>query len=349
MTDESPTQDTKKGLIGLENLGNTCYLNAVLQCLRYVADLTVFFHRHSDSWIHKEENSKTNLCNAYKDLIVSIWSATGGGHMRPAGFLYHYRNSLKGTAVEHMIAPLPHDSHEALVFLLDQFHEGMKKPLNIEVTADESNVAYKALMAWKDQIAPNYSPIVDYFFGLMEVSVTCKECSNVSCRYEAFNMLKIGFPESKNATLQECMDYEFKGEALDEYQCDKCAAEKKSRGPAIIQRRIWKLPQNLIIVLKRFNYDGTKCHAQFNADSSNIFDPWFAKNSPESSRTSTYTLQAIVDHHGSANGGHYTAQVKNPITSNWNIYDDESVRTIQEGTKAMMGSMNYILFYKKHT
>lgn len=343
MTHDNP----KKGQIGLANLGNTCYLNAVLQCLRHVPDLTVFFHKHSESWIHEGDAADATLCRAYKDLVGSMWSSVGPAYLKPAGFIHRFRSALKGTAVEHMIAPLPHDSHEALVFLLDQLHEGMKKPLDLNIAAEPGTPVYKALIAWKEQVAPNYSPIVDYFFGLMEVSVTCSQCKVVSCRYEPFNMLKVGLPNSKEVTLEECIDYEFKGEDLDEYQCEPCSAEKKPRGPAIIQRRIWRLPQNLIVVLKRFNYNGTKCHANFTTDPVQKFEKWFAYESPESSRIADYSLQSIIDHHGTANGGHYTAQVRSPITGDWMVYDDESTTVIRDGTKAHLGSMNYILFYRK--
>lgn len=341
--------DPKKGEIGLANLGNTCYLNAILQCLRHVPDLTVFFYKHSDSWIHPGDDKDALLCKAYKDLVGTMWSSLGPAYMKPAGFIHKFRLALKGTAVEHMIAPHPHDSHEALVFLLDQLHEGMKKPLELNITAEPGTPPYKALMAWKDQIAPNYSPIVDYFFGLMEVSVTCSQCKAVSCRYEPFNMLKVGFPEGKMASLEDCINYEFKGEHLDEYHCDPCAAEKKSRGPAVIQRKIWRLPQNLIVVLKRFNHNGSKCHANFTADSVQKFTEWFANESPESSKMADYTLQSIVDHHGHSNGGHYTAQVKSPVTGSWMMYDDETASMIQNGEKAHMGPMNYVLFYRKQS
>ena len=340
-------QDPKKGQIGLANLGNTCYLNAILQCLRHVTDLTVFFHKHSSEWIHEGSAKDATLCKAYKDLIAALWSATAPGYLKPAGFIHHFRSALKGTSVEHMIAPRPHDGHEALVFLLDQLHEGMKKPLTINITASENDPAYKALMSWKEQVAPEYSPIVDYFFGLMEVSVTCSQCKAVSCRYEPFNMLKVGFPDPKSATLEQCIDYEFKGEPLDEYHCEPCAAEKKARGPAVIQRRIWRLPQNLIVVLKRFNHNGSKCQANFTASATQGFEKWFADASPESSRHATYSLQSIVDHHGVANGGHYTAQVRSPITTKWMMFDDETAAMIREGVDPHFGSMNYILFYKK--
>ena len=349
------SDNPKKGHIGIANLGNTCYLNSMLQCLRHVPDLTVFFHKHSEGFIHEGDAKDATLCRAYKELIEGLWSGVAPGYIRPAGFLHHFRKSLEGTAVEHMIAPVAHDSHEALVFLLDQLHEGMKRPLQMNISATEDSPSYKALMAWKEQIAPQYSPIIDYFFGLMEVSVTCKGCGSISCRYEPFNMLKVGFPESQNVTLEECLDYEFKAEEIDEYECNKCSPtppansnlSKPKRHPGSIQRNIWRLPQNLIIVLKRFNPNGSKCNTNFTTEATQTFQKWFANKSPEPSHTASYSLQSVVDHHGSTRGGHYVAQIKSPTTSEWNLYDDETVNKIQDGSKPFLGSMSYILFYHK--
>lgn len=350
------TTDSKRGQIGLANLGNTCYLNAAIQALRHVPDLTVFFNKYSSPWIHSGDNPEAVLCRAYKELINDLWSGTGTGYLKPAGFLHYFRESLKSCPTyEHMITSEAHDSGEALVFLLDQLHEGMKKPLNINVVAKEDSPAFKALMTWKKDVAPNYSPIVDYFFGLMEVSVTCKQCSSVSCRYEPFNMLKVGFPDKKTSTLEQCIDYEFQPEEIDEYQCDKCSPDvpsnsptpKAKRPPGSVQRRIWRLPQNLIIILKRFNPNGSKCHANFSADPAQKFTRWFSEKSPESSKLASFNLQSVVDHHGSANGGHYVAQVKSPLTGRWNMYDDENVRTIRDGSQAFLGEPSYILFFRK--
>ena len=352
------SDNPKKGQLGLVNLGNTCYLNAALQCLRHVPDLTVFFHKHSDTWIHDGTSAESTLCKAYKELVTGLWSQVGPAAMRPAGFLHYFRTSLKECPTyEHMITPQAHDSGEALTFLLDQLHEGMRKPLKINVIAEETSPTYKALMAWKEQVAPKYSPIVDYFFGLMEVSITCKGCSKVRCRYEPFNMLKVGFEDQKGSTLENCMDYEFKPEEIDEYQCDDCSPDvpkdsptpKAKRPPGFVQRKIWRLPQNLIVILKRFNPDRTKCHADFSADPVQKFSKWFSEESPELSKTADYTLQSVVDHHGSANGGHYVAQVKSPITGKWNVYDDDNVSMMKDGSQVFLGRPSYILFFRKNS
>lgn len=347
--------ESKKGQIGLQNLGNTCYLNSLLQCLRHVPDLTVFLNKHSDSWIHETESKQVNLCKAYRTLIQDMWAGKPPSYLRPEGFLFHFRKALEGTMFDHMIEPRQHDAHEGLIFLIDQLHEAMVRPLRINVIAAESSVVYGALTAWKERVAPKYSPIVDYFWGLMQVSVTCEGCKNVSCRYEEFAELQVEFPDNKAATLEECMDHQFKGEQIDEYQCSNCSPDppkgsdspKPKRHPAVIQRRIWKLPLNLILVLKRFNPNGSKCHADFKSDPTQVFEKWFAKESPEVSKKSEYAVQSIVNHHGSAGGGHYNAQVKSPESGEWNVFDDESVGRFMDGKNPIFGAMNYILFFRK--
>ena len=344
-----------KGQLGLVNLGNTCYLNSLLQCLRHVPDLTVFFHKHSEQWIHTTETKEVELSKAYRTLLEDIWSASPPGCLRPAGFVHSFREvAKKDPRFEHLAAGGQQDAQEALIFLLDMLHESMRKPLNINVMAEETSPCYGALMAWKERVAPRYSPIVDYFFGLMEVTVTCKGCGFKSCKYEEFSELILQFPENKDATLVECMNKQFEGEEIDEYQCIKCSPEspvkdspKPKRYPGSIQRRFWRLPQNLNIMLKRFNWNGSKCNANFTTEQTQVFSPWFSDKSPEVSKEAKYTVHSIVDHHGMAGGGHYVAQVKSPSTGKWNLYDDQSVGTIGDGDKPFFGKSNYILFFRR--
>lgn len=340
----------EKGAIGLVNLGNTCYLNSVIQCLRHVPDLTVFFHKYLEEWLHKTNDKEVEFAKAYQTLLKDIWSAEPPGYLRPAGFVHYFRDvASKDLQFEHLsVKGQQQDAHEALVFVLDMLHESMTKLLQINIVASEDSPFHCALTAWKEKVAPKYSPIVEYFYGLMQVCVTCQGCKNVSCRYEPFGELILEFPDHKDASLQECMDKQFEGEDIDEYQCEKCSNTPGSkRHPGIIQRKFWRLPQNINIVLKRFNADGSKCTAKFLTDVDQTFTQWFSEKSPEISRTSVYSLHSIVDHHGFTGGGHYVAQVKCPASGKWNVYDDTHVHTMGDGSKPVFGDSNYILFFRR--
>ena len=70
------TAASKRGLCGLQNLGNTCFMNSGLQCLSNVVDLTEYFL--SDKYL-KELNetnplgTKGKLVKKYGTFIKSLW------------------------------------------------------------------------------------------------------------------------------------------------------------------------------------------------------------------------------------------------------------------------------------
>ena len=112
--------------------------------------------------------------------------------------------------------------------------------------------------------------------------------------------------------------------------------------------RIWRLPQVLVVVIKRFTPDGRKIHTRMAPLEGGALDcrPFFSSTSPEHVGVLDYTLQGIVDHHGSARGGHYTAQARHSESGAWHLYDDEGVLEIGDG-RPVFGESTYMLVFTR--
>jgi ubiquitin C-terminal hydrolase len=355
--DESPTLPSEepmqllkeeKGVSGLANMRNTCYMNAALQALRHNTEISAFFlENRYEQWIQRKPDSKkVELVKAYADLLRSLWSASKPAYVRPTGFLQSMIPAAVEAGFDQFQVPLQHDSHEFLTFLLDQLHEGMAEEVNIEIhrpiprTEQEKSIQ-KALEAWKRLFSKQYSPFTEMIYGLFRTTITCEACKATSDSWETFNCLKLHF-HSGDCTLESMLKGEFQPETIEGYACEKC---HPVRTTATKQTRIWRLPRMILISLKRFTMDGKKLYTNYQMPSNNtlVFKPFFSAESPEPSQDQPYECFASVDHHGSAGGGHYTAQAKSPLTDKWHHFDDETASSINE---PQFGVSTYILFFK---
>uniref|UniRef100_A0A8C0GBJ9 ubiquitinyl hydrolase 1 n=1 Tax=Chelonoidis abingdonii TaxID=106734 RepID=A0A8C0GBJ9_CHEAB len=128
----------------------------------------------------------------------------------------------------------------------------------------------------------------------------------------------------------------------DAWRCPHCQVLQQG----VVKLSLWTLPDILIIHLKRFRQVGerrTKLSTlvRFPLHGLNMA-PHVAKRSQ---LNSLYDLYAVCNHHGSMQGGHYTAYCRNSLDGRWYSYDDSAVEPVQEDEVSTRGA--YILFYQR--
>ena len=123
---------SKPTLIGLQNVGATCFMNSTLQCLSQTKGLTNYFLDEKNKQtilnnnIAKKNPNEYQLSPVYLELIQNLWKDKGPKYYAPYNFMNRVNamNPLfqKGQAG---------DAKDFIIFVLEQMHRELKKPLNL--------------------------------------------------------------------------------------------------------------------------------------------------------------------------------------------------------------------------
>ena len=191
------------GLTGLDNIGNTCFMNSALQCLSHCEYLTLYFL--NDSY-KSEINSNTKygsggeIANGYSTLINELWLGNSS-HIHPREF----RNIFVRFA-KQFAGFSQHDSHEMLTFMLDGLHEDLNrnkdKPYIEMVDQKESESDAEASERfWNNMLRRDNSIIVDLFYGQYKSTLQCPVCDKISMTYDPFMCLGVPITSALTADV----------------------------------------------------------------------------------------------------------------------------------------------------
>ncbi|KAA6411401.1 MAG: ubiquitin C-terminal hydrolase [Lasallia pustulata] len=191
-----------RGTVGLNNLGNTCYMNSALQCVRSVEELTQYFLMEK----YKAElnpgnplSHNGNVAKAYASLLHELYSENAVSSFAPRNLkntIGKYGPSFSGYGQQ--------DSQEFLLFLLDGLQEDLnrihKKPYiekpdsTDQMVHDPLALREMADKCWDIYKARNDSVITDLFAGMYKSTVVCPVCDKVSIIFDPFNNLTLQLP-----------------------------------------------------------------------------------------------------------------------------------------------------------
>jgi len=368
-TDDDENKLTEKlttgGRVGLMNLGNTCFMAAALQCLSNTIPLTEYFLRkHFIADLNKDNplGSSGQLLKQYAKLIRRLWGGQTANCYAPATFKRELANFAP-----HFAGTQQHDAHEFISFLLDGLHEDLnrvkKKPAVPCAEANGRSAEEQATEAWLGYLQRDCSVIVDLFQGQIKSELTCKKCGELSVKFDPIMYLSLpldkGEEQQRTArggvktvmasykTLYDSLAAFTKAETLGGDECWRCPKCKDFR-PANKQLSLYKLPQILVIQLKRFRFHQqtgtrTKITAGISYPIEGLdLSPFVGKQK----HPPIYNLYAVANHHGTCQDGHYTSSVMDGY-GQWHLFDDEQVIDIKESRVANSISTAYVLFYMR--
>eukprot|EP00980_Cylindrotheca_fusiformis_P009690 scaffold2141_cov120-Cylindrotheca_fusiformis.AAC.25 len=342
-------QSVPMGVIGLRNLGNTCFINSSLQCLSATIPLTDYFL----GFDYRSEINRDNflgtggkLATSYAELMKKMWLGTKST-VEPIEF-----KEQLGIFAPQFSGYRQHDSQELLSFLLDGIHEDlnrvMSKPYIEDKDCDGTRDESDAIESWKNYLKRNKSLVVDLFQGQLRNTCRCLTCGHKNIRFEPFMYLSL--PINSNCrSLEDCIDDYLQEETLEgaeQWYCGRC----ETLVDATKKIDLWILPPILIVHLKRFRYnDGGNVGSKNEAAIEYPIMQWDLKSRVKSKGSTypMYDLYAVSNHMGSLGGGHYTALALNRFDDAWYEFNDSSYRCVEESIHMDHTKSAYVLFYNR--
>lgn len=323
-----------KGLSGLVNCGNKCYLNSIVQCLSNSLLLTdyIISNKYKEDLNIKKHKNEHYLLNSYVSVINNIWEENQ--IIKPKSLIENiskFHRSYFSTEQQ--------DSHECLLYILDLLHRSISYEIELSIDDNTNILTNAALETWRLFYEKEYSFIIKIFNGNLINNIKCNSCNLVENIFEPFNNLSIGLT---NYSLNDCLKDYFSSKNIDSWNCSKCKLFGCSKNT-----KLWAVPSYVIIHLNRFNQDTfakNKTKITFPIKDLNLSE--FISCDKLDSNNYIYDLYAINYHHGEKDSGHYTSACKN-LDGCWYLFNDGDISRYQSNNldTQLITNDAYILFY----
>ena len=343
-------------LIGLNNIGATCYMNASLQCLSNTKELTEYFLKN-----YKEKDKNIQIMShEYHRVLRHLWDENSKEKAySPNSFkdVLSKENSLfAGIAAN--------DSKDFINFLIERLHQELNEVNKDNNRSDtwmqinQANETEVLKVFLQDFTTTFNSPISKLFYGISETKSQCQGCSIIKYNFQVYSFLE--FPlqqvnqfyfnngkrplftnDGKNpdVDLYECFEYNRKIDLMtgdNQMYCNICNKQCNST----YVTSLYSGPNYLILHLNRGRGAVYECKVIF-PERLYLFNYITFRQG-----VTAYELYAVICHLGpSSMSGHFVAYCKNIIDNQWYLYNDGIVMICTRSQQYTDG-MPYILFYR---
>ena len=300
-------------MVKLLNVGNTCAINSLLQCINSCKISVEHFEKPNDNTLSKALLELLHLMQIYEEKKI-----------KPTNFLKLLYNSFTIFRPREQL-----DSQEVWTLLSNKVFEETSIPINLNKSFS-SFIHQKAFKQIAQHNNNKTSLWNDIFQGVTLQILVCQNCHNRTYNFETFYSLSINMC---NDIVQSLQEY-FTKDITDEIDCENC--KRKHKQVKFI--KFYKLPKFLVISLNRYNNLGQKMLSKIDINTSIMLSHNILY---ENKNNINLTLLGHINHFGSINSGHYNA-----VNYQENIIIDDDV-TLPFNTEMLkQNSSVYMLFYQ---